>query len=126
MKLFNNFESENISGLTFELKIIYLKELFEKNNESFLVVANSLYEANKFYQSLLEYTNNILLFPMDDFLTSEAIAASPELKITRLETITELQTNKKFIVITNLMGLLRFLPSKQLFYSKNTNNNVIN
>lgn len=118
MKLFNDFESENISGLTFELKIIYLKELFEKNKESFLVVANSLYEANKFYQSLLEYTNNILLFPMDDFLTSEAIAASPELKITRLETITELQTNNKFIVITNLMGLLRFLPAKQLFSSK--------
>ncbi len=121
MKLFNNFETENISGLTFELKILYIKEYYEKRNESFLLVTNSLYEANKFYQSLLEYTDNVLLFPMDDFLTSEAIAMSPELKITRLETITELQTKNKFIIITNLTGLLRFLPSKQLFTTKKIN-----
>jgi len=118
MSLFSNFDSENISGLTFELKVIYIKEFYEKSNESFLVVTSSLYEANKFYQSLLEYTDNILLFPMDDFLTSEAIATSPELKITRLETITELQTKNKFIVVTNLMGALRFLPSEKLFSSR--------
>lgn len=118
MGLFNNFEKKNISGLTFELKILFLKEMFEKKKESFLVVTNSLYEANKFYQSLLPYTDNVLLFPMDDFLTSEAIAISPELKVTRLETIKELLKDDKFIVVTNLMGLLRFLPQKHLFYSK--------
>ncbi len=118
MGLFNNFDRKNISGLTFELKILFLKEMFEKKKESFLVVTNSLYEANKFYQSLLPYTDNVLLFPMDDFLTSEAIAISPELKVTRLETINELLKDDKFIVVTNLMGLLRFLPQEHLFHSK--------
>ena len=118
MELFKSFEKNKISGLTFELKILFLKEMFEKKNESFLVVINSLYEANKFYQSLLQYTDNVLLFPMDDFLTSEAIAVSPELKVTRLETINELLKDENYIVVTNLMGLLRFLPQKQLFDSK--------
>lgn len=118
MELFKSFEKNKISGLTFELKILFLKEMFEKKNESFLVVTNSLYEANKFYQSLLQYTDNVLLFPMDDFLTSEAIAVSPELKVTRLETINELLKDENYIVVTNLMGLLRFLPQKQLFDSK--------
>lgn len=121
MKIFNRHDIENISGLTFELKVLYIKELYEQTDNSFLIVASSLYEANKFYQSLLKYIDNTLLFPMDDFLTSEAIASSPELKITRLETITELEKKGKFIVVTNLMGLLRYLPNKELFESKTIN-----
>ena len=52
---------------------------------------------------------------MDDFLTSEAIAISPELKITRIETLNNLINDDKVIVITNLMGFLRYLPSKNIF-----------
>ena len=48
-----------------------------------------MFEANKLYQALQNYNVNVLLFPMDDFLTSEALAISPELKITRLETLNE-------------------------------------
>lgn len=48
---------------------------------------------------------------MDDFLTSEAIATSPDLMVNRLETITSILENDKVIVITNLMGYLRFLPT---------------
>ena len=48
---------------------------------------------------------------MDDFLTSVALAVSPELKINRLETL-EVIKNKKHIIVTNLMGYLRFLPDK--------------
>ena len=52
-----------------------------------------MFEANKLYQALQNYNANVLLFPMDDFLTSEALAISPELKITRLETLNELINN---------------------------------
>ncbi len=45
---------------------------------------------------------------MDDFLTSEAIAISPDLLITRLETLKAIQNDKPLIVITHLMGILTF------------------
>lgn len=118
MNLFNDFECKNISGLTFNLKVIYIDNYFKNKNESILVVTSSLYEANKFYQSLLKLNNNVLLFPMDDFLTSEALAISPELKINRLETISELCNDNKNIVVTNLMGFLRYLPKKEMFIKK--------
>ena len=117
MKIFNSFKNHEINGLPNELKSVYIKEYFDNSNESILLVCNSLYEANKFYQSLSIY-NNVLFFPMDDFLTSEALASSPELMVKRLETIKELASNNKYIVITNLMGFLRFLPSKDLFVDK--------
>lgn len=104
-------------GLNFELKTLEIIKHFKENN-NILVVTNTLYEANMFYKSISNYTNDVLFFPMDDFLTSEAMAISPELKYKRLETLNTLAIENNKIVITNLMGYLRFLPSKQL-YKKN-------
>lgn len=126
MKLFSEFKKNEVCGLTEQVKSLYIKELFEKQNKSVLLVTSSLYEANKFYQDLTNYTDEVLLFPMDDFLTSEAIAASPELKVNRLETINEILLNNKKIVITNLMGFLRFLPPEDLFETKKINLTVNN
>ena len=99
-------------NLTDEFFCVFLNYLnFEKN---VLVVVNSTYEANKMYSSLSSFNDNVYLFLMDDFLTSEAIAISPDLMINRLETISNILKNEnKSIVITNLMGYLRFLPTKE-------------
>lgn len=113
-------------GLNFELKTLEIIKHF-KENQNILVVTNTLYEANMYYKSISNYTSDVLFFPMDDFLTSEAMAISPELKYKRLETLNTLSTENNKIVITNLMGYLRFLPSKQLYknniltLSKNSN-----
>ncbi|MFV0249800.1 MAG: transcription-repair coupling factor [Bacilli bacterium] len=107
----NNINEQHISGLTNELKCLYMLNNFNCNDKSILLVTSSLYEATNFYQMLSCYTNNVILFPMDDFLTSEALAISPELKNTRLETLNSLINENKKIVITNLMGYLRFLPT---------------
>lgn len=121
MGLFNQFISLDIknnmgiAGLTDEFFCVYLHNLFEKYNKNILVVVNSLYEANQLYSSLKNYSDNCCLFPMDDFLTSEALAISPDLQITRLETINEIIKGKKNIVITNLLGYLRFLPTKKTY-----------
>ena len=80
---------------------------------------NSLYEANQIYSSLSKLNENVYLFPMDDFLTSEALAMSPELKSIRLNTLNNLSTSTNNIVITNLMGVLRYLPSKKVYKDPN-------
>ncbi len=104
-----------IMGVTDEFFCCYLSRLVLKKNV--LVVVNSLYEANKIYSSILNYTSNVYLFPMDDFLTSEAIAISPDLKVNRLETMDECFKKGKKIVVTNLMGYLRFVPSPTSYQS---------
>ncbi len=106
---------KNIIGMTQEMKAIYLAAYLQETDKSILLVTDTLYESNRFYQMILKYTNDVLLFPMDDFLTSEAVAASPELKNTRLETLNSLLLLDKKIVITNLMGYLRFLPEKSIY-----------
>ena len=111
---FITFDLEKDMGLvnlTDEFFCFYLYNLFIQKKKNILIVCSSLYEANKYYSNLINYSDNVLLFPMDDFLTSEALAISPDLMMNRLETIRSI-FNDNYIVITNLMGYLRFLPSK--------------
>ena len=116
-QVFDIHDDDNyaISGLNKELTCINIYDTFIKNNKGILVVASSTYIANLLYQTLLNYTDRILFFPMDDFLTSEAIAISPEFKVERINTLNVLCRDDKYIVVTNLMGFLRYLPEKKVW-----------
>ena len=114
-------KSMGIYNTTDEFFCLYLNEISTSENKNILVVVNTIYEANKLYNSLIEYTDKVSLFPMDDFLTSEALAISPDLMINRLETINKVITTNNNIVITNLTGYLRYLPLK-----KNYEKSIIN
>ena len=114
-KIFDIKDEKEVIGLTPELKSLYIYQKFKKENKSILFVTSNLNEASKIYNSLTHHTDKVWFFPMDDFLTSEAIAISPEFKTSRLETINNLLKGEKSIVITNLMGYLRYLPAKQNF-----------
>ncbi len=100
-----------VSGLNPELNCIYVYDAFLKYDKGMLVVTNSLYEANILFSKILNYTDRVLFFPMDDFITSEAIAVSPEFKSERLHTLNQLSKDNRYIVVTNLMGVLRYLPT---------------
>ena len=121
MKFFDNIfdikdtDDYSLTGLSKELTCINIYDAFVRNNKGILVVASSTYMANLLYQTLLNYTNKVLFFPMDDFLTSEAIAISPEFKVERISTLNALIQNDRYIVVTNLMGALRYLPVKSLW-----------
>ena len=111
--------NSDISGLSEELKIQYIKYQYENNENDTIVLCNSLYEATTIYNDLRTYIDNVLLFPMDDFLTTMALAVSPELKVKRLETLNAIQHENKKLVITNLMGYLKFVPNKSILQKMN-------
>ena len=118
MKLMNdlfNFEEKDnyaIKGMNDTAFSLYVNSLFRKQNRNIVILTPTLFEANKLLNSLTSSNSNALLFPMDDFLTSMAVAISPDLKITRLETINSIvNSNEKHIVVTHVMGFLRVLPT---------------
>lgn len=118
MNFFDKVDSSYVTGLTDELKVIYLLQKMEQTKKSQLIVTNTLYDANQIFRIFSHVTKDCYLFPMDDFLTSEALAISPELKTNRLETLEQIVQDKPIFVVTNLMGFLRFLPKKDLFLKK--------
>ena len=111
----------SITGLTNQLISFCVDNIYRKEKRNIIIVTNSLYEANRYYSALSKLNNNCYLFGMDDFLTSEALASSPELKSIRLNTLNQISKTDNNIVITNLMGYLRYLPTKDLW-----NKSIIN
>ena len=112
--LFKEIKGKRIDGFNRSLKSLFVYNKFKETNKSILLVTSNLNEAGKLYNMISSYTDKVWLFPMDDFLTSEALAVSPELKISRLETMDNI-VNGPQIVITNLMGYLRYLPNKEKY-----------
>ncbi|MBQ9011883.1 MAG: hypothetical protein IJ093_04465 [Bacilli bacterium] len=113
--IFEIGNEEEVVGLTDELKCIYIYKRFMQENKSIVLVTSNLHTASKYYTSLSTHTDKVWFFPMDDFLTSEAIAISPEFKINRLETINHILKEEKSIIITNFMCYLSFLQKKEKF-----------
>ena len=130
MNLFKDFIDISLKknicliNMTDEFFCVFLKSVKEKYNSGILVVVDSIYDANKMYNIMKNYENDVFLFPMDDFLTSEALAISPDLMIKRLETINSVVDKCNCIIITNLMGYLRFLPKKSVYIENIINLNV--
>ena len=110
-----------LTGMTDEFFCLYISKYFREKNRDVIIVTSSLFEANKLEQKLSNYLDNVLSFPMDDFITSESIAISPDLKIKRLDTINELTRKGPHILVTHLNGLLRYLPTKKLYLSRTIN-----
>lgn len=112
----NYFRYDNnltITGLTYELAHIYVSKLFQEKKKNIIVLTSTLYEANNLFNGIKSHQDNTYLFPMDDFLTSQALAISPELKTTRIETLENLKHNKG-IIVTNLMGYLKYLTDTKV------------
>lgn len=111
----------DVLGLNKKVQAAYVWNLFSVSKKNVLVVTNTLYEANSLYKSIaITNQDDVLLFPMDDFLVSEMVSSSPDLMAKRIETLNELVfSNSKKIVITNLMGYLRFLPCMDLWKKLN-------
>ena len=117
-KIDYNLNNIGLKGMNDTSFCLYVNEIFEKEQRDIIIVAPTLFEANKLVDNLSVYNDKTLFFPMDDFLTSLAVAQSPDLKITRLETINNLLIDKHHILVTHLMGFLRFLPEKKLYEEK--------
>lgn len=90
---------------------------FKKKKENYVVVTNNLYTAQKIYTLILNFLDEdeCLLFPHDDLLRADAIAASKDLEAQRIYVMYKLLDGKKRVIITNASGTIRRLPNKKKF-----------
>ena len=99
-----------ITNTNDNISLLMLIYLFNKNDESLLIVTPNLYKAQKVYDSLtnLLKEDQVSFYPQDEFITTEMLAMSKEFKYERINTIKKIIENKKSIVVTNTTGLLKY------------------
>ena len=121
-KLFDGYNNKSISGLTDELKGLYIDYLGNKYNKNVVVVTSSLYQATNYYNLINNYSKNSYFFPMDDFITTVLTTSSPDLMVKRLETLSNIgKSESNNIVVTNLEGFLKYIPNKENLINQDLN-----
>ncbi len=108
---------EGISALTEIEETLLISASFHRQPRTIVVVKPNLYTAQQLYYRLYPLLkNDVLLFTMEESLRVEAVAASPSIYANQMEVLSSLclDENPK-VVITHPMGLMRYLPSKQVF-----------
>lgn len=111
---FKDINNIGLLHLNVEFFAFYISLLKEKQNRSILIVTPNVYEASKINNSMLNYTDS-LFYQMDDIVSSSVDAKSPELKLDRINTLTYMLNSKKRVVITDLNGFLKKIPSPTHF-----------
>lgn len=116
MNIFSNiiktYNENNIGlkGMNLGFFSLYLNKLLKETDNGIIVVTPTIYEANKLYQNFSD-TKDVFLYETDDVLTGLATSKSPELKVEKLNILKESLNNNKKIIITDINGYLKKLPS---------------
>ena len=90
---------------------------YKKNPRPMIIIKNNLYNAQRLYERIISFLSEeeCALFGADESLRVEAIASSPEMRANKVETLASLLKNPNQIVVTCPSGILRHLPSPELF-----------
>ena len=104
-----------LSSLIEEALVIAVS--YRRKPRPILVVKHSLYSAQRLYERLstLLGETKCALFGADESLRVEAIAASPEMTASKVETLASLLSDPCQVVVTCPSGLLRQLPLPDTF-----------
>lgn len=110
-KLNNRLE---ISGANQNFASLISSYLFEENKENYFIIAPNIYQAQKIYDDLSNFIDNIYFYPKDDFLSTEFLTESLEFKIERINTIKHILFDKnKKMIVTSLSTLLSKATPKE-------------
>lgn len=103
-----------VAGLSNSARTLFFASVYEETKRPLFVVTHNLYQAQKIYDDLTEFLeeDKVLLYPVNEMISSEIAAASPELKAQRLDVLNTLSRNPEKVVIAPIAGLRRFLPPK--------------
>lgn len=102
---------------------LLVSSAYKENKEPYVLVTSNLYKAQKIYSLLktLLPKERIHLFPNDELIRAENLSSNKEMAANRIFVLNEIIQNNVDIIVTNLSGYLRYLPSKERF-----ERNVIN
>jgi transcription-repair coupling factor (superfamily II helicase) len=108
----NGIKEQLIAGLSNSARTLFISALSYDRDQPQLIVTHNLHQAQKLYEDLIEWLgeDQVLLYPVNELISSEVATASPELRGQRIAVLNKLIQNKGKIVIAPLAGIRRFLP----------------
>lgn len=106
-----------LAGLSGSARSVFTAALANETNKPIFLITHNLYQAQKVTDdltSLLE-DRSVLLYPVNELISSEIAIASPELRAQRLDVINRLTNGDAPIVVAPVAALRRMLPPVEVW-----------
>ena len=113
----NKTSSIAISGLTDFGMIQIGTAIHEFGKKPICFITYNEIQANKLYEDIQYFTNNVVLFSKKEIVTYDYVAESKELPYQRIEALNEIKARKNLIVVTTIEAILQKLPTEKSLYS---------
>ena len=105
-----------ISGLTDVGMTQIISGIHEFAKKNVCIVTYNEIQARKIVEDIKNFTERVVFFPKKDIVTYDYIAESKDLPYERIETLNQIVSKKKFIVVTTIEAVMQKLPSKETLY----------
>ncbi|RBW67642.1 transcription-repair coupling factor [Bacillus taeanensis] len=106
-----------VTGLSGSARTLLTAAIYEKTKHPQLILTHNLYQAQKIYEDLSELVSGdeVFMYPVNELISSDIAAASPELKSQRVEALNYWSKHNRGIIIAPIAGVKRLLPPKSLW-----------
>ena len=117
-EVIKKFKYPNIINSSDETnEALLISSSFLASDKCFVIIKNSLYNAQRLYDRLATFLNEeeLYLYPTDESLRLDAIAESKELIAERVYILSKILKNERCIIVTHTSSIIRHLPLKEDF-----------
>lgn len=105
-----------ISGLTDVGMTQIISGIHEFAKKNVCIVTYNEIQARKIVEDIKNFTERVVFFQKKDIVTYDYVAESKDLPYERIETLNQIVSKKKFIVVTTIEAVMQKLPSKETLY----------
>ena len=108
---------KGLSALPVNAEAIAVAASFREKPRMLVIIKNNLYTAQQLFRKLTPLLQeDVLLFSVEESLRVEAIASSPTMYASQMETLAALTLHEKpRVIVTHPAGLMRYLPKVETF-----------
>jgi transcription-repair coupling factor (superfamily II helicase) len=105
-----------VAGLSGSSRQLLLSALYQASQRSVVVLTHNMFQAQKIVEDLIEIlpSEEVLLFPANEMIATEAATASPETTAQRMNALARLSHGFKGVLVTPYAGLKRLIPPQSI------------
>ena len=105
-----------ISGLTDVGMTQIISGIHEFAKKNVCIVTYNEIQARKIVEDIKNFTERVVFFPKKDIVAYDYIAESKDLPYERIETLNQIVSKKKFIVVTTIEAIMQSMIPKETLY----------
>lgn len=115
----------SFSHLSPTQEALLIASSYLENKRPLIIIKSNLYQAQLLHEKIQFWLEDkAVLYPVEESLRVEAIAASPEINVIRMETMSRLSLEKDLVCVTHLGAVLRYTPLPTFFREQDVHLNL--